>query len=157
MADPNDKNRQDQLARDKEHQSKLQKELHRGEPKQGEFGFMKDMPEQKPPVQPGEQGLAAIPEPKPTEGWVPKTEGGLHPDIVKKEANLALHAMRPQPRAQDIEVVLDVMFHAAVAHEQEYTEVDAIREAAIAKFKELFPLTNPAVVGETAGAAGAHP
>jgi hypothetical protein len=94
-----------------------------------------------PPPQPG--SLDSAPIPQPAEPWKPKNEKALHPDIVRKEANLALHAMRPQPRATDIDVVLLVMW---TDHKTEYTEIDAIHKAAVSKFKELFPLTNPATV-----------
>jgi hypothetical protein len=141
--DPHKQNQQDKEREHGQHQAQREKDLHRG---------MKT-PEQKPPVQPGELGAVPISEPLDAP-WVPKTEGALHPDIVKKEATLALHALRPQPRAVEIEVVLSVMFTATVTHEKEFTDVDAIRDAAVAKFKELFPLTVSAQEGAPTAASG---
>ena len=129
MTDPHQSNQHDKERESLQHQQQREKDLHR------------TTQESKPPPQPGSQESAPIP-PPPVSDWKPKNEKALHPDIVKKEANLALHAMRPQPRPEDIDVVLQVMFND---REHEFTDVDAIRKAAAAKFKELFPLTNPAV------------
>jgi hypothetical protein len=128
MSDPHQSNQRDKERESLQHQQQREKDLHRGQ-------------ESKPPEQPGSREPAPLPGPQ-ADPWTPKDPKALHPDIVKKEANMALHAMRPQPRAADIDVVLLVMW---TDHEHEYTEIDAIHKAAVAKFKELFPLTNPAV------------
>jgi hypothetical protein len=90
-----------------------------------------------------------------TREWKPKNEKALHPKVVKKEANLALHAMRPQPRADLIETVLDVMVQESWREENpvEFEDADAVHEAAKAKYKEMFPESDASQPGEPSAAA----
>jgi hypothetical protein len=82
-----------------------------------------------------ERSQPARPAPTATDEWKPKDPKALHPDIVKKEANLALHALRPQPRGADIETILNMMFHDRTV---EFTDPEAIHKAAVARYKETF-------------------
>jgi hypothetical protein len=143
--DPHKRNQTSKEREHASHQDQQKRDLHRGVASQTQ--------ESKPPPQPGDNGIEEIPEPLDAP-WVGKSEGALDPDLVKKEANLALHAMRPQPRAAEIEVVLGVMFNDTRTHDEEFTDKEDVREAAIAKFKELFPLTVAAQEGAPSAASG---